>query len=169
MDCSMLGFPVLHYHQEFAQIHVHWASDVIQPFHPLLPPFPHPSIFPGIRIFSWLFSQFWRFEVQDQGVSRVAFFWDLSFCCRWPTSPCVITWSFLCVCKCPVLFFKGHISDWIRSHPHDLIVVVQTPCDPMHCSMPGYPVFHYLPDFAQIHVHESVMLSNYLIHLSFSC
>ena len=25
--------------------------------------------------------------------------------------------------------------------------------DPMDCSMPGFPVLHYLPEFAQIHVH----------------
>ena len=28
-----------------------------------------------------------------------------------------------------------------------------TLCDPMDCSMPGFPVFHHLPKFAQIHVH----------------
>ena len=38
MDCSMLGFPVLHYFLDFAQIHVHWISEAIQPSHPLLPP-----------------------------------------------------------------------------------------------------------------------------------
>ena len=38
MDCSTLGFPVLHYLPEFAQTHVHWVSDAIQPPHPLLPP-----------------------------------------------------------------------------------------------------------------------------------
>ena len=26
-------------------------------------------------------------------------------------------------------------------------------CDPMDCSMPGFPVLHYLPEFAQILVH----------------
>ena len=26
-------------------------------------------------------------------------------------------------------------------------------CDPMDCSMPGFPVLHYLLDFAQTHVH----------------
>ena len=31
MDCSMPGFPVLHYLPEFAQTHVHWVSDAIQP------------------------------------------------------------------------------------------------------------------------------------------
>ena len=28
------GFPVLHYLLEFAQTHVHWANDAIQPSHP---------------------------------------------------------------------------------------------------------------------------------------
>ena len=28
-----------------------------------------------------------------------------------------------------------------------------TPSDPIECSMPGFSVFHYLPEFAQIHVH----------------
>ena len=28
-----------------------------------------------------------------------------------------------------------------------------THCDPMKCSMPVFPVFHYLPESAQIHVH----------------
>ena len=38
MDCSTLGFPVLHYLWEFAQIHVHWIGDAIQPSHLLLSP-----------------------------------------------------------------------------------------------------------------------------------
>ena len=38
MNCSMPGPPVLHYLLEFAQTHVHWVSDSIQPPYPLLPP-----------------------------------------------------------------------------------------------------------------------------------
>ena len=26
-------------------------------------------------------------------------------------------------------------------------------CDPMNCSMPGFSVYHYLPEFSQAHVH----------------
>ena len=37
MDCSTPGFPVPHYLWEFAQTHVHWVSDAIQPSHPLSP------------------------------------------------------------------------------------------------------------------------------------
>ena len=35
--------------------------------------------------------------------------------------------------------------------------------DPINCSMIGSLVLHYLPEFAQIHVHWVVMLSNHLI------
>ena len=38
MDCSMPGFPVLHHLPEFAQTHVHWVGDAIQPSHPLSSP-----------------------------------------------------------------------------------------------------------------------------------
>ena len=36
-----------------------------------------------------------------------------------------------------------------------------TLCAPMDCSMPGFPVLHHIPEFAQ--THESVMPSNHLI------
>ena len=39
-DCSTPGSSVLYYLPEFAQIHVHWAGDAIQPSHPLPPPSP---------------------------------------------------------------------------------------------------------------------------------
>ena len=37
-----------------------------------------------------------------------------------------------------------------------------TLCDPTDCSMPGFPVFHYLPEFAHTHVHR-VGDANHLI------
>ena len=40
MDCSTPGFPVHHQLPEFAQTHVHWVGDVIQPSHPLSSPSP---------------------------------------------------------------------------------------------------------------------------------
>ena len=52
MDCSMPGFPVLHYLLGFAQTHVHWVCHAIQPSHPLSIPSPLPSVLPSIRIFS---------------------------------------------------------------------------------------------------------------------
>ena len=52
------GFPVLRYLPEFAQIHVHWVGDAIQPSHPLLPSFccfqsfPAWGSFPMCRLFA---------------------------------------------------------------------------------------------------------------------
>ena len=48
MNCSTPGFPALHCLLEFAQIHIHWVSDAIQPSHPLSPPFSScPQPFPA--------------------------------------------------------------------------------------------------------------------------
>ena len=40
MCCSMPGFPVTHHLLEFAQPHIHWVHDAIQPSHPLSSPSP---------------------------------------------------------------------------------------------------------------------------------
>ena len=42
----------LHHLSEFAQVHIHWIGDAIQPSHPLSPFFLLPLIFPSIRVFS---------------------------------------------------------------------------------------------------------------------
>ena len=48
MDYSTLGFPVLHYLWEFAQTHVYWIGDAIQPSHPLsLPSLLAINLFPA--------------------------------------------------------------------------------------------------------------------------
>ena len=56
MNCSPPGCSVLHYLPEFAQTHVHWVSDAIQPSHPLLSllfpqSFPAPGSFPVSPLF----------------------------------------------------------------------------------------------------------------------
>ena len=71
IDCSMLGFPVLHYLPEFAQIHVHWVSDAIKLSHPMSPPSPfnfNLSQHMGLLSMSWLFS----LGVQSIGASASA-------------------------------------------------------------------------------------------------
>ena len=52
MDCSTPGFPVHQQLPEHAQTHVHQVSDIIQPSHPLLLPFPPAFNFSCIRVFS---------------------------------------------------------------------------------------------------------------------
>ena len=58
MDCSALGFPILHHFLEIAQTHVHWVGDAIQPKHLLLPQSPPALNLPALGSFpmSWLFT-----------------------------------------------------------------------------------------------------------------
>ena len=58
MDCSTPGFPVLHYLLEFAQTHIHWLGDAIQPSHPVVPFSSNLQSFPASGSFpmSWLFA-----------------------------------------------------------------------------------------------------------------
>ena len=51
MDCNIPGFSVHHKLLGFAQTHVHWVSDAIQPSHPLSSPSP-PAFNLSIRVFS---------------------------------------------------------------------------------------------------------------------
>ena len=68
MNYSRSGLSALHYLSEFAQTHVHWVSDAIQPSNSLSPLLVLPSIFPSIRVFSnelvlqirWL--KYWSFS-----------------------------------------------------------------------------------------------------------
>ena len=67
MDCSMPGFSVLRYLLEFAQTHVHWISDAIQPSHLLSSPAPPAFNLSNISVFTK----------------------ELALCIRWPKY-----WSF---------------------------------------------------------------------------
>ena len=52
LNCSTSGFSVLHHLLKFAQTHVHWVCDAIQPSHLCHPLLLLPSIFPSITVFS---------------------------------------------------------------------------------------------------------------------
>ena len=57
MDYTIPGFPVIHYLLEFAQTHVHWVGDAIQPSYPLSASSPLDlNLFPASVSFpiSWL-------------------------------------------------------------------------------------------------------------------
>ena len=69
IDCSMPGFPVLHYHPKFVQTHVYWVGDVMPSNQFLLwQPLLLPSNFPSIRVFSskwalWIKKpKYWHFS-----------------------------------------------------------------------------------------------------------
>ena len=55
MNCSIPGFPVLHYLMEFAQTPICWVSDAIEPSHPLSPPsLPAPNLSQHQGLFQWV-------------------------------------------------------------------------------------------------------------------
>ena len=56
MDCSMSGFPVLYHLLKFAEIHVRWVGDAIQPSHPLSSPSPAPNPSQHQSLFQWVSS-----------------------------------------------------------------------------------------------------------------
>ena len=56
MDYSTPGCPVLHHLLKFAQTHVHWVLDAIQPSHPLLPPSLALNLSKHQSLFQWLSS-----------------------------------------------------------------------------------------------------------------
>ena len=47
MNCSVPGFPVLYCLPKFAQTHIHWIGDAIQPSHPVAPVSFHTQSFPA--------------------------------------------------------------------------------------------------------------------------
>ena len=71
MDCSTPGFPVLQYHPEMAQTHVHWVGDGIQPSHPLSSPSPAFSLSQYQGLLQW-------FSPSHQ-VAHVLELWHQSF------------------------------------------------------------------------------------------
>jgi len=76
-DCSMPGFPDLHYLLEFAQTHVHWVSDAIQLFHPLSSPSaPALSLSQHQGLFQWVGSFFQVVKILE--LQHQSFWWIFS-------------------------------------------------------------------------------------------
>ena len=75
-DCSMPGFPVLHYSLAFAQTHVHWVRDAIQPSHPLSPP---SALVPNFSqrqdLFRWVGSSHQVCKVLELQLQHQSFQW----------------------------------------------------------------------------------------------
>ena len=104
MECST---PVILVHYQllgFAQTHVHWASDIIQPSYPLASPLLLPSIFPNIRVSS---------NVSVLGI-RWPNYWRISFSIS-PSNEYLVLISFRILVKWSV---SSVVSSSLR--PHEL-------------------------------------------------
>ena len=113
MDCRTPGFPVLHYLLEFAQTHVHWVSDAIQPSHVLSLPFPPALNLPDIRVFSselalcikW--PKYWNFNFSISPSNEYSGL--ISF---------MIDWFDILATFCPELCRKNRFKPPLRSLKH---------------------------------------------------
>ena len=82
MNCSSPAFLVVHCLPEFAQTHVHWVDDAIQPSHPLSPPSPTLNLSQYQGLFQWVGSSHQVAKVLDlqhqsfQWIFRVDFLQD---------------------------------------------------------------------------------------------
>ena len=74
-DCSMPGFPVLHYLPELAQNHVRWVGDAIRPFHPLSSPSPAFSLSQHQGLFQWVSSWHQVAKVLELQLQPQSFQW----------------------------------------------------------------------------------------------
>ena len=79
MDCSTPGFPVLHYFPEFAQIHVYWVSDAIQPSHCLPPSSLAFSVYQHQGLFQWLSSLLHMAKALELQLQHQSFQWIFSY------------------------------------------------------------------------------------------
>ena len=75
MDCSMAGFPVLHYFPEFAQIHVHWVGDAIRSSHLLLPPSSALNLSQHQGLFQWIGSLRQVAKILELQLQYQSFLW----------------------------------------------------------------------------------------------
>ena len=134
MDCSTPGLPVHHQLLELAQTHVHqvwWChrtiSSFVTPFSFRLQSFPASRSFLMSQFFASSGQSIWSFSFSTSPSSE--YLGLISFRIDWLDLQCVAVSS-------------------VQSLSHVWL------CNPMDCSMPGFPVHHKLPELAQTHAHR---------------
>ena len=114
MDCSIPGFPVLHYLLEFAQTQVHWVSDAIQPSHFLLTPFPLALNLSQCQgLFWWVGSSYQVAKVLELQLQYQSFRWRfglISFRIDWFDH----------------LEFKGNLKSLLQHHSSKALILLHS-------------------------------------------
>ena len=122
MNCSTPGCPVLHYLLEFAQTHIHWVDDAIQPsfatpFSSCLQSFPASGSFPV----SWLFTS----DGQSIGTSALVLPMNIQCWCPLELTTLISLLSkglsrvFSSTTIWKHQFFGAQPSLWSNSHIHN--------------------------------------------------
>ena len=112
MDCSVPGFPVLHYLLEFAQTRVYRFSGATQPFHPLSPPSPAFNLSQHQGLFQWVGSsqQVAKvLELQHQLLTQCSFLLKLFQCRIISLQDC----EGFCHTSCTVDLLRSSVCSWI--------------------------------------------------------
>ena len=166
MNRSIPGLPVHHQLPEFTQTHVHRVSDTIQPSHPLSSPSPpapnlsqHQSLFHESTLrMSW--PKYWSFSFSIIPSKEIP--GPISFRMDWLDLLAVQGTLVGDVENKPLSlsyagFFFNLFSLFLKLNLLPLLLFSLKSClilcNPMDYSMPGFPVLHYLLEFAQTHVH----------------
>ena len=120
MDWSVLGFSVLDYFPEFAQTHVCWIGDAIQPSHPLLPSSPfvfsvsqQKRSFPPLPI-RWL--KYWSFcfSISPSNEYLVSFTGWISLQCKGLSRQHYNSNALILQCSAFFFFWSNpHIHTWL--------------------------------------------------------
>ena len=104
-------------------------------------------------IFYWIRSKFICQVFKDSHNLASLYLFNL-ICSHFSAGTLPITQACLCV---PLLPLPDHAVLWFTWILLDFSSVAQSCpalCDPVNCSMPGFPVQHQLPELAQTHVHR---------------
>ena len=128
MNCTMPGFPILHYLLEFAQTHIHWVDDAIQPsfatpFSSCLQSFPASGSFPV----SWLFTS----DGQSIGTSALVLPMNIQCWCPLELTTLIsllskglsgifsstTVWKHQFFGTQPSLWSNSHIHTWLLDKP----------------------------------------------------
>ena len=123
MDCSTLGLSVPHHLLQFAQVHVYWISDIIQPSHHVWPP--------------------------PLAVLNICYHQDL---CQWVSSSHQVAKVLEFQLQLQCQYFQWVFSVDFLYDSVQLLSHVWLFCNSMDCRTPGLPVLHHLLEFSQTHV-----------------
>ena len=124
MDCSISGFPVLHYLLEFSQTHVHWVDDTIQPGHSLSPPSPPALSLPQHQgLLQWISSshkvtKVLELQLQHQSPSEYSGLISLRLDCLISLLSTGLLRVFSSTTIQKYQFFSTQPSLWSSSHIH---------------------------------------------------
>ena len=126
IDYRTPGFAVCHHFLEFAQTHVHWVGDAIQPSHPLSSPSPLAfSLSQHQGLFQWVSSLHQVAKVLDFQLQHQSFRWIsglISFridwfdllAVQWTLKSLLQDHSSKASIRLPSLQSKSHIHTWLK-------------------------------------------------------